>query len=291
MVGLDLLDAQRRSLKAQNEELDRRRRDAEEASSRKTRLLTSVSHDIRTPVSTINLMADLLCRTAGNDRLAVQVPDLAHRLQASALALADLVGDVLDVARLDAAEVELRLSDFCLNDLLAEACARLRPLAEAKNLWLKVEVPEGRIRLRSDRVKLVRVVENLLGNAIKYTHIGGVTATAACGPDGAASIRVTDTGVGIPPEQLGRVFGEFVQLGNREGNRSSGYGLGLAICRRLVQSLGGTITAESQPGRGSAFTVRLPASCVVVEAPKRTTLLGGGPRRAGADGASLGGRQ
>jgi signal transduction histidine kinase/ActR/RegA family two-component response regulator len=288
MLGLDLLDAQRSALRAQNEELERRRRDAEEASSRKTRLLASVSHDIRTPINAINLMAECLCRTAGKDKMAIQVPDIAHRLQANALALADLVGDVLDLARLDAVGAELHLSEFCLDDLLAEECARVSPLAQAKNLWLKIEPPETPVRLRSDRVKLARVVGNLLGNAIKYTFTGGVTVTAALGPDRAALVRVCDTGVGIPQQQLGHIFDEFVQLGNPECDRSKGYGLGLAICRKLVQALGGNISAESQPGRGSVFTVRLTSSCVM-EASGGTGPTEGQPRRAGTAGARLAG--
>jgi signal transduction histidine kinase len=134
-------------LKAQNEELDRRRREAEEVSNRKTRFLASVSHDIRTPINTISLMAEVLC-----------------------------------LARFDAVEVELHLSEFSLSDLLADECAHARPVAEATNLWLKVEAPEDPIRLRSDRLKLVCIVGNLLGNAIKFTHAGGVTVTTALEP-------------------------------------------------------------------------------------------------------------
>ncbi|HLJ97585.1 MAG TPA: HAMP domain-containing sensor histidine kinase, partial [Gemmataceae bacterium] len=183
MIGLDLLDAQRRSLQAQNKELECRRRDAEETSQRNMRLLASVSHDIRTPISAINLMAEVLRRAADNHDVTVQVPDLARRLQTNALTLADLVGDVLDVARFEAVGAKLRLSEFSLNELLTEECARVHPLAEAKSLWLKVEPSQERIRLRSDRLKLVRVVANLLGNAIKYTDTGGVTVTADLGPE------------------------------------------------------------------------------------------------------------
>jgi signal transduction histidine kinase len=283
MIGLDLLDAQGRALKAQNEELDRRRREAEEVSNRKTRFLASVSHDIRTPTHTISLMAEVLCRAASNPQLALQVPDIAHRLQANALTLAELVGDVLDIARFDAVEVELHLSEFSLSDLLADECARARPLAEAKNLWLNVEAPQDAIRLRNDRLKLIRIVGNLLGNAIKYTPTGGVTVTAALEPKDSALIRVPDTGVGIAPDQLGCIFDEFVQLSNPERDRSKGCGLGLAICHRLAAALGGSIAVESQPGHGSAFTVRLPWSCVV-ETPTGVVTTDGKQRRAGTNG-------
>jgi signal transduction histidine kinase len=263
LIGFNLLEVQRRSLEEKNEELERRRHEAEEASSRKTRFLASVSHDIRTPLQTITLMADILCRAAEKPDLTTQIPDVAHRLQANARALAGLVGDVLDLARIDAAQGKLQTTEFPLNDLLAEEAALVRPLAEAKDLWLKVEAPEAELRLRSDRTKVARVIANLLGNAIKYTNTGGVAVAAARGPDGNAVICVSDTGVGIAPEQLEHIFEEFVQLHNSERDRSKGHGLGLAICRRLVEALGGGITLESQPGHGSRFTVRLPPSCVV----------------------------
>ncbi len=112
-------------------------------------------------------------------------------------------------------------------------------------------------------MKLVRIVANLLGNATKYTSNGGVTLAASREPDGTALMCVSDTGMGIAPVQLEHIFEEFVQLHNSERDRSKGHGLGLAICRRLVEALGGRITVDSQPGHGSRFTVRLPPSCVV----------------------------
>ena len=133
-----------------------------------------------------------------------------------------------------------------MNDLVADEAACVHPLAEAKGLWLKVEMPEAKLRLRSDRTKLARIVANLLGNAIKYTITGGVTVAASREPDGTALIRVADTGIGIAPEQLEHIFDDFVQLRNPEGDRSKGHGLGLAICRRLVEALGANITVESQ---------------------------------------------
>src|SRR5581483_1200656 len=195
--------------------------------------------------------------------LARQIPDVAHRLQANILALADLVGEVLDLARFDATHLNLRISEFTLNDLLTEESANARPWAEAKGLWLKVQMSKAKLRLRSDRSKLVRIVANLLGNAIKYTDAGGVTVCFSREPDGDPLIHVADTGIGVAPEQLEYIFDEFVQLHNPEGDRHKGYGLGLAICRRLVEALGGRITVESQLGQGSRFTVRLPPSSIV----------------------------
>jgi signal transduction histidine kinase len=247
----------------QNEELDRRRREAEEASSRKTRLLASVSHDIRTPANAINLLAEVLRRAADNPALAVQVPDMAQRLQANARSLVELVSDVVDSVRLDSGRLDLQESTFVLNDLLAGHCRDLLPLAQAKQLRLELAAPEPPIWLRADRGKLTRVLSNLVGNAIKFTETGGVTVSAALSAGGAALVHVRDTGVGIAPEQRERIFDEFAQLHNPERERTKGWGLGLAICRRLLDVMGGSITVESAPNQGSVFTVCLPPRCVV----------------------------
>jgi signal transduction histidine kinase len=247
----------------QNEELDRRRREAEEANGRKTRLLASVSHDIRSPLSVINLTAEVIRRTADDPALATKVPGLAQRLQANALAATELVSDVLDVSALDSGRVELHESEFALDELLAAECRRLLPLAQTKNLALTAEPAAPGLWVKADRVKLGRVLSNLVTNAIKFTGAGGVTLAAGLTPERAVLIWVCDTGVGIASEDAGRIFDEFEQARTRERDLAKGWGLGLAICRRLVGLMGGAITVESQVGRGSVFSVRLPPSCVV----------------------------
>jgi signal transduction histidine kinase len=247
----------------QNEELDRRRREAEEASGRKSRLLASASHDIRGPVNSIRLTAEVIRRTADDPALAAQLPGLAQRLRANAMTLTDLVTDVLDASSIDSGRVSLHECDFSLNDLLAAEGHRLLPLAQAKGLRLTVELPDPPLTLRTDRVKLARVLTNLVSNGIKFTDTGGVTLTADLTPERAVAIRVLDTGVGIAAENLGRIFDDFNQVRNPGRDRDHGWGLGLAICRRLVELLGGRITVESQPNRGSVFTIVLLPSCVV----------------------------
>ncbi|HET6572451.1 MAG TPA: HAMP domain-containing sensor histidine kinase [Fimbriiglobus sp.] len=260
----------------QNVELDHRRLEAEEASSRKSRLLASASHDIRGPVNAINMIAEVIRRTADDPALAVQVPGLAQRLQANAASLTDLVSDVLDVSSIDSGRVSLHECDFSLNDLLAAECQRMLPLAQAKGLRLTAEPPASPIEMRTDRVKLARVLTNLVTNAVKFTDAGGVTVSAELTPEHAVVIRVRDTGVGIAPADLGRIFDDFTQVHNPGSRSRPGWGLGLAICRRLVVVLGGQITVESQPDCGSVFTVHLPPSCVVGQP-------GGEPARVGCE--------
>lgn len=241
------------------DELDARSRNAEAASDRKSRLLASVSHDLRTPLTTINLMADLIRHTAADPSLAARVPEIARSLQANALSMADMVSDVLDISAIDAGSVTVHESEFSAGDLLVQECATMQPLARAKSLRLECEPVDPPIVVRADRVKLGRVVRNLLSNAIKFTERGAVTASAALGPDGTVQIRVADTGMGIAPENLNLIFGEFAQLRAATGEEKRGWGLGLAISRRLVALMGGRMTVESVLNRGSVFTVHLPA--------------------------------
>jgi signal transduction histidine kinase len=262
MAALDTMEAQRRLLKQQNEELDCRRREAEEATRRKTRLLASASHDIRTPVYAIRLLTEVIAQAADDPSLAAQIPDLVKRLNANALSLDRLISDLLDVARIDLGSIEMQQTIFTLNDLLVEQANNLLPLADAKELRLEVEVPDQPMWIRTDRVKLERVMSNLLGNAIKFTQIGSVAVSVSETAE-LVRIQVRDTGDGITKEHLDHIFDEFAQFHSHMRNHDEGWGLGLPICRRLIGALGGGISVESTPGLGSIFTVDLPSRCHV----------------------------
>jgi PAS domain S-box-containing protein len=258
-------------LKNLQRELEIRRREAEEASVRKTRFLAAVSHDIRTPANAISLMAELIHRTASNPAMMGQIPDMARELQHSAATLVELVSDVLDVARFDSGKIELQESEFSLGALFNDEGRQLSPMAKEKKLKFEVEIPDPPIWLRTDRVKLGRVIANLLGNAIKFTPRGEVRLGAGKMPDGGVRIYVSDTGIGIGPEHKARIFDEFYQLRNPERDRNKGTGLGLAISKRLVDAIGGTLEVESTPEQGSAFSITLPDSIV---SPRREAVAG-----------------
>jgi PAS domain S-box-containing protein len=258
-------------LKNLQRELEIRRREAEEASVRKTRFLAAVSHDIRTPANAISLMAELILRTSSNPAMVGQIPQMAGELQSSAATLVELVSDVLDVARFDSGKIEMQESEFSLAALMNDEGRQLLPMAREKGLKLETELPDPPIWLRTDRVKLGRVIANLLGNAIKFTPRGEVRLGAARIGEEGVRIQVSDTGIGIQPEQKARIFDEFYQLRNPERDRNKGTGLGLAISRRLVDAMGGTIEVESTPGRGSMFSITLPESAV---SPRREGLAG-----------------
>lgn len=243
--------------------LDARGLDAEEASTRKSRLLASVSHDMRTPLTTINVMAELIRHSADDPALAAQLPGLARSLQTSALSMSDMVGDVLDISAIDSGRVGVHANEFILGELLAQELQGFEPLARAKGLRLQLEQPARPMHLRTDRVKLGRVVRNLVMNAIKFTDAGSITLGSEITGDGAALIFVADTGVGIAQENLDRIFGEFAQLRAASAENKRGWGLGLAVSKRLVGMMGGLISVESTVNVGSKFTVRLPPACVI----------------------------
>jgi len=258
-------------LKNLQRELEIRRREAEEASVRKTRFLAAVSHDIRTPANAISLMAELIHRTASNPAMSGQIPQMARELQSSAATLVELVSDVLDVARFDSGKIELQESEFSLGALFNDEGRQLSPMAREKNLNFEMELPEPPLWLRTDRVKLGRVIANLLGNAIKFTSRGEVRLSADRTSDGGVRIIVADTGVGISHEHRARIFDEFYQLRNPERDRNKGTGLGLAISKRLMDAMGGTIDVDSTSDAGSTFTVTMPASAV---SPRREAIAG-----------------
>jgi len=247
-------------------ELDMRRREAEEASLRKTRFLAAVSHDIRTPANAINIMAEVIRRLAGDPARSNDIVEMAARLQANIHVLMELVGDMLDIARFDTGKMDVTITEFSLADLIEQEVNQVRPLAREKSLDLIVEPLAHSIWLRTDRVKVGRVLGNLLGNAIKFTDRGTITIRARVDTIEGRGLmmEVQDTGIGISSDHVEWIFDEFSQLQNPARDRSAGSGLGLAICRRIVELLGGTISVRSQIAQGSTFVVTLPESVVVM---------------------------
>jgi signal transduction histidine kinase/response regulator RpfG family c-di-GMP phosphodiesterase len=244
------------------EELDRRSRDAEDASHRKTQFLAAVSHDVRTPANAINLMAEVLEQARSRPELAAEVPVMIARLRENTKQLVELVSDVLDISRLDCGKIDLERNEFDFGKLIAGELRHYQPLADIAGLSLECELPQQPVWICTDRMKLIRVIENLIGNAIKFTERGSVIVKVTLTNDG-LELHVNDTGVGIPHDKLEHIFDEFFQVSNPERDRSKGSGLGLAICRRLVDALGCSLSVRSRLGEGSTFIIRMPDSIVI----------------------------
>lgn len=183
-------------------------------------------------------------------------------VQNSARHLLALINDVLDISKIEAGQLEVKLAPFDLRESVAKVVGIVRPLAEKKGLALNLALAPEISMVESDSRRVEQILLNLLNNAIKFTESGGVTlavSTAAGSPSSGLYLAVADTGIGIKPEDLGVLFQPFRQIDSGLSRHYEGTGLGLAICRRLAELLGGEIQAESEWGRGSVFTLRLPA--------------------------------
>ena len=225
------------------------------ASAAKSDFLAAMSHELRTPLNAIIGFSELLIDRPDGEPPA-RVREFAGHIHGSGLHLLELINEVLDLARVEAGRPDLRPSAFDLVSLLGETIAAMRPLAERKALVLVFDGP-SEVPLVADPARIRQVVFNLVSNAIKFTPPGGRITVRASRSGDQVRLSVDDTGVGIDPSDLDRVFEAFEQVPN--GASREGTGLGLALSRRLVEAHGGTIEVTSEVGQGSRFTVRLPA--------------------------------
>ena len=214
----------------------------------KSFFLNALSHDLRAPLHNVLLNAHLLKMTSSEP----VDPETLNTIMENAVAAGDLVTRLLDFAKVGAHEHNAA-ERTSLNSLLKEIGRRFAPIAAQKKLTLELNADEP-IEALTDRHKLERVVSNLLDNAIKYTQIGSVTLSLATSAD-KTFIRITDTGVGVPPEHVPYLFDEFYQVNNYERDRNKGFGMGLAICRCLAQQINASVRLASTGPGGSCFEI------------------------------------
>ena len=259
------LEEQAQTLEHQRDELERtsaavqlKARELEQASQYKSDFLANMSHELRTPLNSLLILSKLLSDNPDGNLSDEQVK-YARTIQSSGNDLLTLINDILDLSKIEAGHVQIQPETVPLQRLVGDLRQVFDPVAAERKLDFEIALADGSpTSLETDRVRLEQVLKNLLSNAFKFTERGGVRlAVSPAGPD-RLSIAVTDSGIGISPEQQEAIFEAFRQADSTISRKFGGTGLGLSISRELVRLLGGMITLQSQTGEGSTFTVTVP---------------------------------
>jgi len=267
-----LLAAQNRDIETKNAEIEQARQEIEErarqlalASKYKSQFLANMSHELRTPLNSLLILARLLAQNPGRNLSAKQV-EYANVIHSAGSDLLQLINDILDLSKVEAGRMDIHAERFPLSALLEDIQATFQPLTAERGLDFAVETgPGAPPELFTDRQRLRQVLGNLLSNAVKFTErghvllrVGPVPGRRTAEGDDILAFSVADTGIGIAPENLSTIFGAFQQGDGTLSRRYGGTGLGLSIAREVGALLGGEITAKSELGQGSTFTLFLP---------------------------------
>jgi PAS domain S-box-containing protein len=248
----------RDQLEQRNRDLEVQNRRVEEANRLKSEFLASMSHELRTPLNSIIGFSEFLI-SQPDSGLTTDQREYLGDIHASGNHLLELINDILDLAKVESGKMDLVLESFSPGRALDEVCSVVKPMIEQKQLLLRMQVASGLESVTLDRLRFKQILFNLLSNAVKFTRERGILdVTLELEPHGGLRLRVVDTGIGISPGDLPRLFRQFEQLSTGPGRRYQGSGLGLYLTKKLVEIQGGTIEVESTIGKGTTFTVNLP---------------------------------
>jgi len=251
------LDETNQGVLALYAELDTQAEQLRQASDLKSRFLSYMSHEFRTPLGSILSIASLL-----TDELDGPLSPEQHKqvvfVRTAARELSEMVDDLLDLAKIEAGRISISPAWFDMFDLFSALRGMFRPIVDASTVDLIFEKPVGLPRLFTDDKKLAQILRNFISNSLKFTQRGEVRVSARLEGQDAVRFAVTDTGIGIPVEMHGALFEDFSQVDSPLQKRLRGTGLGLSLCKRFAQLLGGHVGVESEPGIGSTFFVIIP---------------------------------
>jgi signal transduction histidine kinase/CheY-like chemotaxis protein len=248
-------------------ELDEKADHLRRADELKSRFLSNMTHEFRTPVNSIQALARMLLdRTDGE--LGAEQERQVQFIARAAESLSELVNDLLDLAKVEAGKIEIRPIEFDVAHLFGALRGMLRPLLLNESVTLVFEEVEGEHVLRTDEAKVSQILRNFISNALKFTERGEVRVAARALPTGDMAFSVSDTGIGIAREDYERIFQEFTQIDSPLQRRVRGTGLGLPLCRKLAELLGGRVAVDSTPGCGSTFTATIPMIYGPADAPR-----------------------
>ncbi|WP_285423911.1 sensor histidine kinase KdpD [Pseudomonas sp. efr-133-TYG-103a] len=251
------LDETNQGVLALYAELDMQADQLRQASDLKSRFLSYMSHEFRTPLGSILSIASLL-----SDELDGPLSPEQHKqvsfVSTAARELSDMVDDLLDLAKIEAGRISISPAWFDMFDLFSALRGMFRPIVDTSAVDLIFEEPVGLPRLYTDDKKLAQILRNFISNSLKFTQRGEVRVSARLENEQAVRFAVSDTGIGIPEELHGALFEDFIQVDSPLQKRLRGTGLGLSLCKRFGELLGGRVGVESQPGVGSTFYVVIP---------------------------------
>jgi signal transduction histidine kinase len=251
------LDETNRGVLALYAELDDKAEQLRAAAELKSRFLSYMSHEFRTPLTSITSIANLMLQGTDGPLAPEQVRQVQF-VRNSVRELTEMVDDLLDLAKLDAGRITISPAWFEMVDVFAALRGMFKPIVAISSISLVFEEPHEVLRLYTDDKKLSQILRNFISNAIKFTHQGEVRVTARLLAEEQVEFAVSDTGIGVAPEHLPHLFRDFVQIDTQLQRRLRGTGLGLSLARKFAELLGGRVGAESTLGKGSRFWVVIP---------------------------------
>ena len=250
------LQQQSEELQEQNVELGAQREQVEEANRLKSEFLSNMSHELRTPLNSVMALSRVLLMQA-KDKLSEEELNYLEIIQRNGQNLLSLINDILDLSKIEAGKMDVTPKSFSVTSTIETIMERLEPVAEEKGIDMNQEIPDNLPQIESDEVRVHQILQNLMGNALKFTDQGSMTISAR-GDEKKVYIRVSDTGIGISAKDLSHIFQEFRQVDGTSARPYEGTGLGLAIAHKAARMLGGELTVQSDLGKGSTFTLVLP---------------------------------